>query len=210
MSYSTLYTFDSKGDISDHKDYRNGNIFAIPLWGYLGKKYLGWRSSFSDSVMVMPPIGEKSEMDKLWALLKAPEVVREDKLAFGLTLDLAVYRPAELEELANALQKIAVDMSQGQPHIAVRCYEIGRDIQDIWYMFKSAPPPHEALETATPHVGFCCTSVCDPWEDLPQRDWEEDLEELDEREPYNIYRDKLHFFPYDTITAPEVTQAFSG
>ena len=180
MSYTTMLTVMKSGALRPKHEYKNSHRSAPIIWNFLYDKYIPhgpYAYMFSDT-----------ESKKLWALAKDERLAEHEKIALVLTFEELILKKKNFLRVVDALRKIEVDC------IAAMKNKHGDEAGDSTHLTTIANDL-EALQNdkTVQGVAFIWTSVCgDCWES-PRQD-----EKSNRYTPYNIKKDKKHWFMFET------------
>lgn len=96
MSYVTVYSVQSNGDVKSEGTAHNNHVFAPLIWEILGKKH-GYFDKY-------PMFSDRSKLNALWDEWPSPKMSRREQVLLGATFDRVWVRRDLLPELIDACQ----------------------------------------------------------------------------------------------------------
>lgn len=179
MSYTTMLTVMKSGAMRHKHEYRNSHLSAPIIWTQLYDKYVPhgpYAYMFSDE-----------ESKKLWALAKDSRLAEHEKIALVLTFDNLVLKKKYFASVVDALRKIETDC------VAAMKKKHGEGTIDSTHLTAIANDLEALQKDKTVQgVAFIWTSVCGDCWDSPRQD-----HESTRHTPYNIKKDKEHWFMFE-------------
>lgn len=164
------------GDVEKHKEYSNSWGGAAYVWTKLYEKYLKDPKLYYDNWMT-------GDTQGLWDLYKDESIPLFERTVLASTLDDAVIRRENLEDVSKAFKEFLEAYPKGN----MECHLQGW-IDDIAEILK---------DETNRGICFHQTSVGeDPWYIEANEDEDEDYDEDVEGRPYNIDQDNKHWFVF--------------
>lgn len=171
MSYTTLYLVPENGGIEDYAEYRNAFGSAAYVWSAMAKKYHGEEFLW---------LSNEDVRREVWGLSKRADVPDFVRITMMTTFDKVMVKSENLLRVVEAFKEFVKAYPPGNS--ACSLLEQAGDLENL---------------ADDPHCYAVCwnqTSVGEAWPYIYEGD---DDDEDDEGRPYDISKDKGHWFLFD-------------
>ena len=172
------------GLVLPYKEYKNPWLFSMFNWNHLGEKYVPKKpNELSELWTYRVFIG--GQCKDIFSLFSEPKITHEDRLALGMTLDGMVVRLAEFEDFVAVVRRFRATMKTQATHLD----QIATDIDELRLKFQND--------------GFDVIGVSWWQSTMSDNFWEKKTRKKDEYRPYNLNKDRGHYFLYDEVAKIE-------
>jgi hypothetical protein len=187
VSYSTLYVIHPDGKVHDHKEYRNGWGYAMPVWTYLAEKYLGQPDDKEGDLTTRWWV--RGQGKPVFDLKGDPRLERWERIALMASFDHVIVMREHAKELIDAFRKLDETLREKHPKHVTHYSTMARDIEVLLEDSKTTGVCWNATSVSETHwwVHDECTCTCG------------DMHVKQEGRCYDISKDKNHWSLFEEL-----------